>query len=380
MYIQMTLKNDVASSQSQLEAIRRIGVMANSTLDLSEVMDNILTGTLEAVNASVGMIFVKNPETERMQWGASMGLSDAFVEDYRSRPIRLGEGLTGRIAQTGEPIFIAEDSSHDPRIARPIVLAENLNSFIGVPVSAGDEIVAVMNILTRPPDVLNEQDTALIAAIGTHVGFAIRNAQLFAERRRAEEALQKALNSTIKAVVTVSELRDPHTAGHEKRVTQLACAIAVEMGIGHDQIEDLKMACSLHDIGKICIPAEILSRAKKLSESEFDLIKSHSEISYNIMKQSELPESVSQIVLQHHERMNGSGYPKGLDGSKIILGAKILMVADVVEAMSSHRPYRAALGIDKALDEISDKKGIAYDPGVVDTCLDLFRKKHFKFA
>ncbi len=367
------------SHQSNLEAVRRIGVMANSSLDLSKVLDNILTGTLEAVRASVGMIFAKNPQTNCLEWGASKGLSRAFVDDYKDRPIRLGEGLTGLIAQTGDSIFIEKDSSHDPRIARPVVVAEKLNSFVGLPVRAGDDIVAVMNILTRPPDVLDAQATGLIAAIGTHVGFAIRNAQLFAERKQAEEALQKALNSTIRTVVSMSELRDPYTAGHEKRVTQLACAIAEGMNLGHDRIEDLRMACSLHDIGKICIPAEILSRAKKLSESEYDIIKAHCEISYDIMKQSELPERISQIVLQHHENMNGSGYPKGLSGDEITTGARILRVADVVEAMSSHRPYRPTLGITKALDEVSTNKGVLYDPEVVDNCLNLFYKKHFKF-
>jgi PAS domain S-box-containing protein len=178
-------------SRNQMEAVAQIGAMANSTLDISEVLSHILTGTLSATGASVGMIFLRDQETGGLTWGASRGLSEAFVDDYKYRVVKPGEGLTGLIAQTGESIFIAEDSSHDPRIARPVVIAEGLNSFIGVPIYAEDEIVAVMNILTRPPDVLQEEKIALIKAIGTDVGFAIRNARLFKERMQAEEELRK---------------------------------------------------------------------------------------------------------------------------------------------------------------------------------------------
>jgi len=178
-------------SRNQMEAVAKIGAMVNSTLDIGEVLSHILTGTLKAAGASVGMIFLREQETGCLKWGASHGLSEAFVEAFRAQVIMPGEGLTGLIAQTGETIFIPEDSSHDPRIARPVIKAEGLNSFIGVPVYAEDKIVAVMNILTRPPDVLREKEIALIKAVSTHVGFAIRNAQLFKERKQAEEALRR---------------------------------------------------------------------------------------------------------------------------------------------------------------------------------------------
>jgi len=154
-------------------------------------LENILTGTIEETGASAGMIFVKDRVTECLEWGVSIGLSGGFVESYRTRSILPGEGLSGRIAQSGEPIFIANDSSHDPRIARSVIQQENLNTFLGVPIYADDEIVAVMNILTHPPNILSDQEASLVKAIGNHVGFAIQNARLFTERKLVEEALRE---------------------------------------------------------------------------------------------------------------------------------------------------------------------------------------------
>jgi putative nucleotidyltransferase with HDIG domain len=174
-------------------------------------------------------------------------------------------------------------------------------------------------------------------------------------------------------------MRDPYTAGHQQRVTQLAVAIATEMGLPTEQIDGIRVIGTLHDVGKICIPAEILSKPGKLTKVEFTIIKIHSQAGYNILKTVEFPWPVAKIVLQHHERMNGSGYPKGLRGEDILLESRILAVADVVEAMSSHRPYRPALGTHKALEEIEQNSGVLYDADVADACLRLFREKGFQF-
>jgi len=164
----------------------------------------------------------------------------------------------------------------------------------------------------------------------------------------------------------LSESRDPYTAGHQRRVTQLACAIAKEMDFPEKQIEGIHASGLLHDIGKIYIPTDILNRPGRLSNIEMDLIRTHSKVGYDILKTVNFPWPVAQIVLQHHERQDGSGYPQGLSGEEILIEARILTVADVIEAMSSHRPYRPALGIDTALGEISKNSGILYDPKVVD--------------
>ncbi|MDH5298980.1 MAG: GAF domain-containing protein, partial [Desulfobulbaceae bacterium] len=181
-----------ARYRQRMESIRKIAALANSTIDLDEVLQRILEGTLEATSASVGMIFLKEPATGLLSWAASTGLSDRFVAEFRDHHIRLGEGLTGTIAQDGTPIFIPFDSSHDPRIARAVVTEEGLHSFVGVPLSLGEEIIGVMNILTRPPAILTEEEITLIGAIGTQVGSAIRTARFFSERNRTQAALQRA--------------------------------------------------------------------------------------------------------------------------------------------------------------------------------------------
>jgi PAS domain S-box-containing protein len=206
------------------------------------------------------------------------------------------------------------------------------------------------------------------------------------DRKRAEEKLletleklRKAVNMTIQVMVSAVEVRDPYTAGHQIRSADLARAIAAEMGLPPEQIEGLRMAGSIHDIGKLSVPAEILSKPTKLSGLEFSLIKEHARRGFEIMKDVESPWPLAEIVLQHHERMDGTGYPQGLTGGNILLEARILAVADVVEAMASHRPYRPALGIDAALEEIEKNKGILYDVEAVEVCLKLFRKKGFSF-
>ncbi|MBF0099979.1 MAG: response regulator [Desulfobacterales bacterium] len=199
------------------------------------------------------------------------------------------------------------------------------------------------------------------------------------ELRISYERLQKALNATVMALSSAVERRDPYTAGHQQRVSKLATAIAKEMGLPQEQIEGIRVAGILHDIGKICVPAEILSKPGKLTEAEFGVIKSHCETGYDILKNIEFPWPIAQIVLQHQERLDGKGYPLQLSGENILLEARIIAVSDVVEAMAMHRPYRAALGFDMALDEIKSKKGTAFDPTVVDACLRLFTEKKFTF-
>lgn len=207
------------------------------------------------------------------------------------------------------------------------------------------------------------------------------------ERKRAEKELEasmarlkEALGGTIEAVARTMETRDPYTAGHEQRVSELAVAIGEEMGLSPDELEGIKMAAMVHDLGKISIPVAILSKPGRISPIEFELIKTHSSSGYEILKEIKFPWPIALMVRQHHERLDGSGYPDGLKGEDILIQARILGVADVVEAMSSHRPYRPAKGIGAALAEVEGKKGILYDEAVVDACLRLFRKKGFAFG
>ena len=204
------------------------------------------------------------------------------------------------------------------------------------------------------------------------------------ERKEAEEGLmktltnlRKALRATIQVMISTMEARDPRTAGHQTRSADLARAIAEEMGLPQNTIEGIEIAGSVHDIGKLAIPAEILSKPAKLSELEFSLIKEHPGKGYDILKDIESSWPLAEIVFQHHERMDGSGYPRNMKGDAILMEARVLAVADVVEAMSSHRPYRLALGIDAALEEIEKNRGTLYDTDVTDACLRLFREKDY---
>jgi putative nucleotidyltransferase with HDIG domain len=192
--------------------------------------------------------------------------------------------------------------------------------------------------------------------------------------------LQKALQAIVQATVLTIESRDPYTAGHQQRVTLLASALAQEMGLSGKDVEGVKMASLIHDLGKISVPSEILSKPGKLTDIEFLLVKTHAQSGYDILKNISFPWPIAQIVLQHHEVLDGSGYPFGLKDKEILLEGKIIGVADVVEAMASHRPYRPALGIEKALEQISQKKGILYSPEVVEICIKLFTEKGFKLG
>ncbi|MEE9913776.1 MAG: PAS domain S-box protein [Deltaproteobacteria bacterium] len=207
------------------------------------------------------------------------------------------------------------------------------------------------------------------------------------ERKKHEEKLQRTLDSlrravgtTIQVMVAALEARDPYTAGHQLRVADLARAIGAEMGLSPEQLDGIRMGGSIHDIGKIAVPSEILTKPAKLTEIEFALMKEHARRGFEILKEVESPWPLAQIAYQHHERMDGKGYPRQLAGDEILIEARILGVADVVESMASHRPYRPALGLDAALNEIIKNRGILYDPAAVDACLNLFKEKNYRLV
>jgi PAS domain S-box-containing protein/putative nucleotidyltransferase with HDIG domain len=206
------------------------------------------------------------------------------------------------------------------------------------------------------------------------------------ERKCAEEQVQqgyqkleKALEGTIQAIRAMVDMRDRYTAGHQLRVTELACAIAETLGLPSQQVQAIHVAGLLHDVGKMLLPTELLTKPGRLNDIEFAMVRTHAKSGYNILKSIEFPWPIAKTVLQHHERMDGSGYPDRIRGEEILMEARILAVADVVEAMSSHRPYRPALGLDKALDEVVKNRGVLYDPQVVDACLRVFKEKAFSF-
>jgi putative two-component system response regulator len=235
----------------------------------------------------------------------------------------------------------------------------------------GFELGAV-DFVTKP-----YQREELLARVRTHLEVdRLRNhlEDLVEERTRE---LRGNLLDFVTAIGATIEVRDPYTAGHQSRVAHLATAIAKELRMTEDQILGLKLASVVHDIGKIRVPAEILSKPGRLDQVEFDLIKRRPVTGYEILKSINFPWPIADVVLQHHERLDGSGYPSGLKAEEILHDAKIVAVADVVEAMVSHRPYRAGLGVDAAMEEIIRNRGLIYDSVVVDVCVKLFREQGY---
>jgi response regulator RpfG family c-di-GMP phosphodiesterase len=235
----------------------------------------------------------------------------------------------------------------------------------------GFELGAV-DFVTKP-----YQREELLIRVQTHLEMTrLRNGlELLVEERTNE--LRASMLAFVTAIASTVEMRDPYTAGHQRRTAHLASTIAKELKLSEDQIEGLNLASVVHDIGKIKIPAEILCKPSRLDELEFGLIKRHPGTGYEILKSIDFPWPIAKIVVQHHERLDGSGYPYGVKDKEILLESKILAVADVVEAMITHRPYRAGLGVDAALKEITQHRGALYDATVVDACVNLFRNKAY---
>ena len=251
----------------------------------------------------------------------------------------------------------------------PLVAGEKTE--IDIIKQKGEKLVAEMNLV----EIDWENKRAYLASIRDISGRKKTEKEL----KESYLKIKKTMENTIDIVSRLVGIRDPYTAFHQQKVSRLATLIAQKMGLSEDKIEAIRISSLIHDIGKINVPAEILSNPNGLTEIEFNLIKEHPKTGYDILKKIDFIWPVAEIVLQHHERIDGSGYPRGLKGDEILIESKIISVADVVEAMSSHRPYRPALGIDKALEEISKNKGILYDPEVVDICVKIFKEEGFRF-
>ncbi len=262
--------------------------------------------------------------------------------------------------------------------------ALGFRSFVSLPLREGERVFGALALLSREPNMVDDEEAALLSQAADDVAygiFALRN-----EIRRTEaehdavrnlRRLTKSMESAIEAIALTVEKRDPYTAGHQRKVAELAAAIAREMGFSADRIQGLRLGAIIHDIGKVYVPAEILNRPGKLTEHEFGLIKTHAEVGYDIVKNIDFPWPVAQMVRHHHERLDGSGYPDGLRGDEILLEARILAVADVVEAITAHRPYRPALGMQVGIAELIKGRGTIFDAQAVDACVRVLREGRF---
>ncbi|MCC7311989.1 MAG: GAF domain-containing protein [Sulfuritalea sp.] len=299
-----------------------------------------------------------------------------------------GQVPIARAIRNGTP-QVCRDIANDAGFApwRESALARGYASNIVLPLHDGGRCFGGLSIYSAEKDAFDAEEAQLLTELGNDLAYGIVTLRTRAERDRIAHAhvhhaeiLQKSLEQSIQAIADTVESRDPYTAGHQRRVGGLAVAIAREMGLPEETIHGIRLAATIHDLGKIHIPAEILAKPGKLSDIEFMLIKTHPQAGYDILKDIDFPWPIADMVWQHHEKLDGSGYPQGLKGGQIRLESRIMTVADVVEAMSSHRPYRASLGIEVALKEIERGRGSAYDAAVADACLKLFREERFTFA
>ncbi len=289
-------------------------------------------------------------------------------------------GPHARAIRRGEPQVVqnlAEERSKAPW--QEWAVASGFASSVVFPLKDASGVFAILAIDAAETDAFNADELKLLQELANDLAFGIRSQREHTAREALDQRWRASLEATIGAIASTVEMRDPYTAGHQQRVARLATAIARRLSMSEHDIHGIYLAGIIHDVGKINIPAEILNRPGKLSKLEFQLIQTHAQSGYDIVKGVDFPWPIAQMVLQHHERLDGSGYPQGIKGDVMLREAKILAVADVVEAMMSHRPYRPALGIDVALAEIEKGKGTLFDPQTVEACVALFREDNFHF-
>ncbi|MHB8277085.1 MAG: HD domain-containing phosphohydrolase [Candidatus Humimicrobiaceae bacterium] len=394
------LKNEIAEHRRTGEALRRANksykvlssgnqtlIRATNELSLLREICKIIVEKGEYEFTWVGYAkYDKIKTVKPMAWaGDEVGYLNTLNITWADT--RLGYHPAGTAIRTRKHSILRDvgtDSNFIPW--RTDALEQGCISIIGIPLIVDSSVLGALAIYTSEKNAFNQGEVTLLTELADDLAFGIvtlRNKidleQMEGELEKSLTKIKKAMDCTVQAMATTLEKRDLYTAGHQVRVKKLSCKIAEELGFSSDQTEGLLMAAGLHDIGKISIPAEILSKPSRLSEAEMSLVKTHPQVGYEILRTIEFPWPVADFVLQHHERMNGSGYPRGLSGRKIRLEARVIGVADVVEAMSSHRPYRPAYGVETALKEISQNKAILYDPDVVDACVKLITEKGFNF-
>jgi len=331
--------------------------------------------------------YLRPDQQYKIQPIANAGTDGGYLAklNIRLTDERRGNGPTANAVRSGLPVVtpdFKQTASFRPWLKD--ALRRGFKSSLDIPLVEDGKVFGVIGIYANQIDAFDDQEQKLLANIADNLAYAIMALRTRGEMNQTARDLEKSLEKmqrilmqSVSALAAALSTRDPYTAEHQKKVVQLAAAIAAEIGLSRDQIEGLEVAGNLHDIGKIHVPLEILSKPGKLTDIEFSYVKTHSQSGYDIIKDIEFPWPVAEIVLQHHERLDGSGYPQGLSGDQILLEARIIAVADVVEAMASHRPYRPALGIEAGLEEITKHKGVLYDAAVVEACCRLFRELGF---
>jgi len=388
----LCIARDITERKRAADEIKDLNVLLKAVKEINEALLRVKTEPELFQNACSLLLSVPyitftwigllQPESQEIKVVAHAGAEQGYLATMRVTwdDTEFGQGPSGEAIRTRQPVVI-QDMATDPRLApwRQEALKRNYRSTISLPLVHQDEVVGILKVYSDQLDVFGPDELGFLAQVSGDIVVGVKSLRLEQELIQSLIQLQVIMLQTVDAIGTIAELRDPYTAGHQRRVTKLALALAQKMGMDDNRITGLRVAGVLHDLGKITVPAEILSRPGKLTENEMMMIRYHAESSYDILKKIDFPWPVAEIARQHHERFDGSGYPKGLTGDDILLEARILAVADVVEAMASHRPYRPSLGINAALEEIARQKGVLFDPEVVDACIQICVKENFSF-
>lgn len=385
MTSQNKLENALRNAEWAYETVVKchsIIVNADNEDDLFNAICNILVTEGPFKLAWVGR--ADQGEDKKVVPVAEAGFKKGYLSsiDISWGENKLGQGPTGKAIRSGLPQAIL-DIQNDPAFApwRDKALEYNYHSSIALPIICDNKrVLGALNIYSENPNNFDGKQIDLLVNLSLDLARGVNILRIKDEKEKAELALHETLFNTVKVLALALEKRDPYTSGHQKRVADLAVAIASKMGLDEFTIEGIRLGGIIHDIGKIYVPADILNRPGKLTDAEFEIIKSHPQVGLEIMCDIDFLWPIKEIIIQHHERLDGTGYPKGLKENEIVLEAKIIAVADVVEAINSHRPYRPAYGIEVALDELKRGKGTSYDPQISDLCIELFSKDGFQWA
>ena len=370
-----------------LEAYANSAQVLSRAKTPEELIQGVCEGITKQYPYVIAWVGIAENNTEKTVRVAGMsGKAKAYAQGIvvtwdGSKPN--GRGPTGTSIRLGEP-QIMRDSELDPNFApwRERAAMYGIRCSVGIPIFSYEKVIGALTVYTCEPDSFSSAEIELFQNLANEIGHGLtllEERELLEEERRSREQVQQRLSDslelTIGAMATTMEMRDPYTSGHQKAVAKIAQAIAGEMGMDKDAIHGLKMAALIHDIGKVSIPSELLTKPTKLLPVEYSLIKEHVNNGYLILKDIPFPWPIAEMVRQHHERMDGSGYPQGLKGDQILIGARVLAVADTIESMSSHRPYRPALGLNRAMQEvISESEQGKLDPEVVRAAVKLYER------
>ena len=387
-------KQAEAAVQHANRALATLGAV-NRNLVHATNEDELLQAICQAIVRQRGyrlawVGYVQHDESKSIKIMAHAGHDEGYLDATQITwaENERGKGPTGRAIRSGAT-QLCQDIANDPLNLpwRDAELQRGYAASIALPLLNRDSTVfGTLTVYAEEVNAFSPGEISLLEEMAGDLAFGVRTLHTRQQRDNAlvknqEQLVQlhKSLEDTVRAMAAIVEMRDPYTAGHQARVADLATAIAKQIGLPEEQVHGIHLAGTVHDLGKINVPAEILSKPGKITDIERSLIKIHPQAGYDILKGIDFPWPIAQMVLQHHERFDGSGYPQGLKGDQIIIEARILCVADVVEAMSSHRPYRPGLGIETAIEDITRQRGIYYDPQAVDACLALFREQGYRF-